>query len=152
MNMVTDAGKTAQVKTMLYDLTKDEVLRIIPNVEDPEILYLYTYNYNWDNGFEIPQAIISSDKCTLSTALLLFYRADGASYLLEKSVNGNFSPWSKFIEKLYDGILDNEFRTGEIEFNVPLSKTQLYKIKKGLLEKETVFVEHIEGRNWDIDV
>lgn len=50
-----DENKIVNVKALLYDADTDEVKRIISQTEDQEILYVYAYNYNWDNGFDIPQ-------------------------------------------------------------------------------------------------
>ena len=72
-----DENKIVNVKALLYDADTDEVKRIISQTEDQEILYVYAYNYNWDNGFDIPQTVLDNKKCDLSIALLIFYRAGG---------------------------------------------------------------------------
>ena len=95
-----DENKIANVKALLYDDDTDKIKRIISQTEDQEILYVYVYNYNWDNGFDIPQTILDNEKCDLSIALLIFYRADGLSYLEDKSDNAKLPQWSSFIKKL----------------------------------------------------
>ena len=82
-----DEKKILKVKELLYNVDNDEVKRVIFQTGDQEILYVYAYNYNWDNGFDIPQTVLDNEKCDLSTALLIFYRADGLSYLQDKSDN-----------------------------------------------------------------
>ena len=72
-----DENIIVNVKTLLCDADTDEVKRIISQTEDQEILYIYIYNYNWDNGFDIPQTVLDNKKCDLSIALLIFYRAGG---------------------------------------------------------------------------
>ena len=72
-----DENKIVNVKALLYDADTDEVKRIISQTEDQEILYVYAYNYNWDNGFDIPQTVLDNKKCDFSIALLIFYRAGG---------------------------------------------------------------------------
>ena len=133
-----DENKIVNVKALLYDADTDEVKRIISQTEDQEILYVYAYNYNWDNGFDI--------------ALLIFYRADGLSYLEDKTDNANLPQWYSFIKRLYDSILTGEYQSGEIEFKVPLSKVQLFKLKKVTAEEENIFTENIEGKCLDIDL
>ncbi len=145
-------NKISNVKELLYDATNDEVKRAIIQMQDQEILYVYSYNYNWDKGFDIPQSVLDNEKCDLSTALLIFYRADGPRYLADKSDNVNLPQWSSFIKKLYASILKGKYKKGEIEFKVPLSKIQLYKLKKLLSEKENVFIENIEGKGLDINL
>lgn len=146
-----EKNKISKVKSLLYDeYTKEEVQAMVSQIEDQEVLYVYAYNYNWDNGFEIPQLILNNDKCDLSIALLVFYRADGISYLFNKSYNERLPNWSSFIKTVYDSILDGKYQRGEIEFTVPLSKVQLFKLQKILTEKENIFVENIVGKNLDI--
>ena len=147
-----DENKIANVKALLYDDDTDKRKRIISQTEDQEILYVYVYNYNWDNGFDIPQTILDNEKCDLSIALLIFYRADGLSYLEDKSDNVNLPQWSFFIKRLYDSILAGKYQRGEIEFKVPLSKVQLFKLKKVTTEEENIFTENIEGKCLDIDL
>jgi hypothetical protein len=147
-----DENKIVSVKALLYDADTDEIKRIISQTEDQEILYVYAYNYNWDHGFDIPQTVLDNEKCDLSIALLIFYRADGLSYLEDKSDNINLPKWSSFIKRLYDSILTGEYQRGEIEFKVPLSKVQLFKLKKVTTEEENIFTENIEGKCLDIDL
>lgn len=147
-----DENKIVNVKALLYDADTDEIKRIISQTEEQEILYVYAYNYNWDNGFDIPQTVLDNEKCDLSIALLIFYRADGLSYLVDKSDNVNLPQWSSFIKRLYDSILMGKYQRGKIEFKVPLSKVQLYKLKKALTEAENNFTENIEGKCLNIDL
>lgn len=147
-----DENKIVNVKALLYDADTDEVKRIISQTEEQEILYVYAYNYNWDNGFDIPQTVLDNEKCDLSIALLIFYRADGLSYLADKSDNVNLPLWSSFIKRLYDSILTGKYQRGKIEFKVPLSKVQLLKLKKVLTKAENIFTENIEGKCLDIDL
>ena len=146
-----ETDQIEKVKSLLYDeYTEDEIQAMVSQIDDQEVLYVYTYNYNWDNGFEIPQLVLDNDKCDLSIALLVFYRADGISYLFNKSYNERLPQWSTFIKKLYDSILDGKYRSGEIEFKVPLSKVEVYKLKKILTETENIFIENIAGESLDI--
>ena len=147
-----DENKIVSVKALLYNAYTDEIKRIISQTEDQEILYVYAYNYNWDNGYDIPQTVLDNGKCDLSIALLIFYRADGLSYLEDKYDNANLPQWSSFIKRLHDSILAGEYQRGEIEFKVPLSKVQLFKLKKVITEEENIFTENIEGKCLDIDL
>lgn len=143
-------SKILQVKRLLYDLPKEEVMSIISSTDDIELLYTYLYNYNWDDGFEIPQKILDNRKCDLSTALLIFYGADGVTYLQNKLDNGNLPKWQVFIKRLYNFILNGKYEKGHIAFKIPLSKIQIFKLKKILSEDENVFIEEIIGKNLDI--
>ena len=127
-----DENKISSVKALLYDTDNDEVKRTIFQTEDQEILYVYAYNYNWDNGFDIPQAVLDNEKCDLSIALLIFYRADGLSYLEDKSDNANLPQWSSFIKRLYDSILTGKYQRKKI-FSLKILKENawilIYSIK-----------------------
>ena len=147
-----DEKKILKVKELLYNVDNDEVKRVIFQTGDQEILYVYAYNYNWDNGFDIPQTVLDNEKCDLSTALLIFYRADGLSYLQDKSDNINLPQWSIFIKKLYNSILKGKYQRGKIEFKIPLSKVQLYKLRKEVTVEENVFTQNIEGKCLDINL
>ena len=63
-------------------------------------------------GFDIPQTVLDNKKCDLSIALLIFYRADGLSYLEDKTDNANLPQWYSFIKRLYDSILTGEYQSG----------------------------------------
>lgn len=143
-------NKIAQVNMLLYDCTKKEILKKISKIQDNEILYVYAYNYNWDDGFEIPQKILSNKECELSTALLLFYSADGYSYLLDKFSQENLSEWFSFVTKLYTSILNKNYPPKKIGYKIPLSKVQIYKLKKTLTEQENIFIMDVIGKNLDI--
>ncbi len=138
------------VEKMIYENSIQEVIKQLKDIREPEILYLYMFNYNWDNGFEIPQIIINKDTCDLSTALMIFYNADGIAYLKEKSGNVNLEEWSVFISKLYENIMAKKYIKSNILFIPPLSKFQMVKLKKELSKKEMVFIEEITGRNLNI--
>lgn len=145
-------SKILKIKKLLYDLSKEEVISIISNTDDLELLYTYLYNYNWDDGFEIPQIILDKDRCDLSTALLAFYGADGVSYLLNKLGNENLPKWHVFIKKLYNFILNRKYIKGQIAFKIPLSKMQIFKLKKILSDDEAIFIKDILGENLDISL
>lgn len=126
---------------MLYRMTKEEVLDVLDNMETSEMLYVYAYNYNWDDGFEIPEKIINQKYCDLSTALMIFYRSDGLRYLQEKdSKMEGFENWIKFVENLYLKIIHNTYQRSNIKFEPPLNKVQMYRLNKLLKGPERIFI------------
>ena len=147
-----DTHEILYLKELLYDRGSHDVQMAISQIKDQEMLYAFAYNYNWDNGFDIPQEILDNEMCDLSTSLLIFYRADGVRYLEEKSENANLPQWSAFIKNLYDSIMSGKYSRGEMEFKVPLTTFQIYKLKKSLTEPEKIFLENIDGICLDIDV
>ena len=91
-------------------------------------------------------------KCTLGTALMIFYLADGYRYLTERSGSSDLPEWLPFISNLYKRIVSGGFTDRSIAFSVPLSKVQIFKLKKQLHEDEQLFITSIEGENCDITV
>lgn len=129
-----------RIQQMLYRMTKEEVLEVLDNMETSEMLYVYAYNYNWDDGFEIPEKIINQKYCDLSTALMIFYRSDGLRYLQEKdSKMEGFENWIKFVENLYLKIIHNTYQRSNIKFEPPLNKVQMYRLNKLLKGPERIF-------------
>lgn len=135
------------IEQLLYNTEKKEILKAIDEIKDEKTLFVYAYNYNWDNGFEIPKEILNNSSCTLSIAMLLFWEADGLSYLLDKSLNDNLPEWFAFISMLYDKIVNNMFINGMVACKVPLTKVQIFKLSKTLTAKEKIFVNNIEGED-----
>ena len=69
---------------LMYNSSIDDIISFIKNNTDPIILHHIAYNYNWDNGFDIPKTIIESRYCDLGTALMIFEDAEGFSVFLEQ--------------------------------------------------------------------
>lgn len=139
-----------EIKKHLYNDNIDNAINYVKQITDEETLYVYANNYNWDNGFSIPTAILDNKSCSLSVALLIFHLADGLTYIEKKVTNPNLPEWSHFIGSLYERIVSNEFSTGKVSFAPELSKVQLFKIKKLLNESEQIFVNDIIGSDCNI--
>ena len=90
-------------------------------------------NYNWGNGFEVPEAIINHPNCTLPVALLAFHRADGIQYLLEGEAifaNRLSKSWGNFIKEVYDKISTEQYPNGSISCQPEITNIQKFKLKK----------------------
>lgn len=127
------------------------LLNRVAGITDQRVLHLLGRGYNWDDGFAVPEAILNNPNCCLSTALELFYLADGVRYLkdkldIEKSA---LESWRNFILSLYNKIVQGNFKRSNIKFMPPLSKVEIYKLKKGLDTSEYIFIEEIDGENID---
>ena len=129
------------INSLLYDNTKEEILAAISQMKDSDLLYIYADHYNWDDGFE--------NLCNLSIALLIFYRADGDTFLMNKSDNQDQTVWYSFVKNLYESIVEGAYQKTDIQFKPPLTKVQLYKLKKVLSDQELIFIETIEGKDLD---
>ena len=140
------------LEQLLYRDEKDEVLNKIKDIEDEKTLFVFSYNYNWENGFQIPSVILENENCTLSVALMLFYNADGLNYLQDKRPNDNLPEWSNFIELLYKNIVKKKYILGKISFEIPLTRVQLFKLKKILTVEDEIFVNKIIGDDCCIQI
>ncbi len=140
-----------QVEQLLNIEEQGILANRIAQVTDERVLYLLGHNYNWDDGFTVPKAIISNPNCGLATALVMFYLADGARYLKNKMdvEKSTLEPWCNFIINLYNEIVHGNFKRSNIRFVPPLSKVETYKLKKSLDTSEYVFIEEIGGEDLD---
>ncbi len=58
-----DENKIVNVKALLYDADTDEVKKnYFSNGRSRNFICVYAYNYNWDNGFDIPQTVLDNKK------------------------------------------------------------------------------------------
>ena len=112
-------------------------------IKTEENLNQFIYSYNWDDGFDIPCKILDEKECTLPVALLIFELADGYTYLETKGEGYDLSEWLKFVDNLYQRILNGDFKKGKCIYNPDLTKVQIYKLKKLLPEKEHIFITPI---------
>lgn len=87
--------------------------------------------YNWDDGFAFPKAIADHPNCDLSVALALFWWADAISVLLGEALEREYNTeWRSFYKELTQRLLDGHYVRGSVAFEVPLSKTQIFKYRK----------------------
>ena len=142
-----DNSKKEYVYKLLYSENKKDIIDEIKSITDSELLHIIAGNYNWDNGFEIPYNIINNKNCDLGTALMIFYDADGYRVLEneEELKNPNLKEWANFISEIEEQILKNEFKVNHIKFIPPLTKVQIFKLKKNNPNISKVFIEETDG-------
>lgn len=105
----------------------------------------YLQDYDWDDGFEIPKAILQKECCTLQIALQIFWLADGYTYLQDKEGDPVQPEWTAFMAGLYRDILAGKYMVGKLAFEPELNKVQIYKFKKHLSEEELIFISPIHN-------
>jgi hypothetical protein len=142
-----DKSKREYIYNLLYSEDKENVINQINSITDSELLHVIAGNYNWDNGFEIPYSIVNNENCDLGTALMMFYDADGYRILENSNEinNTNLGIWVKFILEIQEGIIKNKFQSSKIKFIPPLSKVQIFKLKKYNPNIDKVFLEESAG-------
>lgn len=136
----------------LYNDNVSQAIKYVQNISDEETLFVYTYNYNWDDGFEIPKAILTNKYCTLSVALLLFRAADGLTFLQDQSFADSLPEWKDFITMLYEQIINGKYVSGKASYDPELSKVQEYKLKKTLAPEEYIFITALDGEDYNIHI
>ena len=116
-------------------------------------MFVLLDNFNWDNGFEVPQAVIEHSKCTLSIVLLSSYRAAGIRYLLEAEaafVNSSSKEWEEFVKDVYDRIIRRKFPDGNISFRPEITRIQKFKLKKLKSALNPLFIDGVSGKDLNI--
>ena len=143
---------TDTIQNLLYNMSHMDVKETLSSCTNSATLHVYAFIYNWNDGFDLPQTIIDNPACTLGTALMIFYLADGYRFLSEKNETSDIPEWLSFISELYTRICNGKYNDASIAFYVPLSKVQIFKLKKQLNENEQIFITPIEGEDFNISV
>ena len=133
----------ALIEKHLYNDSIPQAVRFVASIDDEESLYAYANEYNWDNGFEVPEAILQNKNCSLSIALLLFHYSDGVLFLQDRESAEGTKAWFGFVRNLYKKILSGSFPQGTVPFNPQLSRVQEFKLRKILSKEELVFITPI---------
>ena len=119
------------LEELLYNAEKEDVISQLSNIDNPLILHFFAANYNWNNGFDIPKALLENENCDLGTGLLMFHYADGYRILENpEEVSASTSEeWKGFLFKLYNRLENSEFQQQSISFDPELTKIQKFKLK-----------------------
>ena len=133
LSLEMDNHQLQEISDILYAESNAKAVSYINSLQTEDELFVLLDNYNWDNGFEVPQAVINHSKCTLSIALLAFYRADGIRYLLNAEAafaNSSSKEWEDFVKDVYVKIFRKRFPNGNISFQPEITRIQKIQTKK----------------------
>ena len=142
-----------EISDILYAESNAKAVACLEQLQTEDELFVLLDNFNWDNGFEVPKAVLTHSKCSLSVALLAFYRADGIRYLLEGEAafaNPLSKEWEVFVKDVYTKILRGQFPSGTISFQPEITKIQKFKLKKLKPEIDERFLEGISGKDLNV--
>ena len=148
-----DEIKLNKLSYILYSESNDKAVELVKSINSEDELFVLLDNYNWNNGFEVPEAIITHPNCTLSVALLAFHRADGIQYLLEGEAifaNRLSKSWKDFIKEVYDKILKKNYPKGSISFQPEITKIQKFKLNKLNLNLDSFILDGVLGKDLHI--
>ncbi len=126
---------TNNMKFLTNILFSEDITRALEQVQSinsSEQLFILLDNYNWDNGFDLPQAVLDNPACTNAVALLAFDRADGYRFLFEGFGEYSSPVWQDFVTSLYKDLCENKFSDGELGYLPELSKVQKFKLKNNI--------------------
>lgn len=135
------------VSSILYEDDMKSVENAVMNINDPLMLHIYAFNYNWDDGFSIPRIIVDNAECDMGTALMVFDLAEGYGYFpIIKEVNERVNKeWLDFVSYLYKRIVNSDFKNQNFKYVPELSKVQIYKLKKENPDINEIFVHGTTG-------
>ena len=148
-----DETKLNKLSYILFSESNAEAVELVKSINSEDELFVLLDNYNWDNGFEVPEAIINHPNCTLSVALLAFHRADGIQYLLEGEAvfaNRLSKSWEDFIKEVYDKILKKKYPNGSISFQPEITKIQKFKLNKLTPNLDPIILDGVLGKDLHI--
>ena len=148
-----DNQQIQQIADILYAESNAKAVASLEQLQTEDELFVLLDNFNWNNGFEVPKAVLTHSKCSLSVALLAFYRADGIRYLLEGEAafaNSLSMEWEGFVKNVYTKILRGQFPSGTISFQPEITKIQKFKLKKLKPEIDERFLEGISGKDLNV--
>lgn len=148
-----DNRQIQQISDILYAESNAKAVASLEQLQTEDELFVLLDNFNWNNGFEVPKAVLNHSNCSLSVALLAFYRADGIRYLLEGEAafaNSLSKEWEGFVKDAYTKILSGQFPSGTISFQPEITKVQKFKLKKLKLEIDERLLEGISGKDLNV--
>jgi Domain of unknown function (DUF4274) len=120
----------AEVRRIVDELeTPDQRCDAIRRLESSEDLLELAQHYNWDDGLEVPQAIIDHPVCDLGLALHLFELAEGIVWLTSDETWEYQQEWARFCEDLASRIQNGHYLTVTIPFESGLTTVQKFKAK-----------------------
>ncbi len=123
----------------------------VASIDDPNTLYILANNYNYEDGYNIPTAIIKNKNCCLSTALNMFYLAGGDILLHNRnkflSYDRNyFGEQIDFLLLLEEMILESKFKEGKIGFSSYINPKYLKNVDPII---QRFFYIRIDGEELD---
>ncbi|MEH7392337.1 DUF4274 domain-containing protein [Bacillus sp. JJ1503] len=120
------------LEELLYNTDKYDVISRLSSIDNPLMLHYFAANYNWNNGFDVPKALLENENCDLGTGLLMFHYADGYRILEnpEEVLSSTLEEWKDLLFKLFNKLKNFEFKTQNISFTPELTKIQIYKLRK----------------------
>ncbi|MFY4775064.1 DUF4274 domain-containing protein [Metabacillus sp. RGM 3146] len=112
-----------------YNTDKNYIMSKLTNTNNSLLLHYFAANHNWNSGFDVPTVILENEACDFGTGLLMFHYADGYHMLEnpDEVSNSSLEDWKDFLGKIYNKLINFEFKSQNIYFDPELTKIQKYK-------------------------
>ena len=122
----------ARSVTRIVDALEDqeERIRAIRELVTADELLQLAHYYNWDDGMQVPSAIVDHPACDLGVALQLFELAEGTVYLSEDRDWKHQEAWASFCDELSTRIQSGHYTSLTVHFESSLTAVQRFKLKK----------------------
>ncbi|MGG0658089.1 DUF4274 domain-containing protein [Rummeliibacillus pycnus] len=120
------------LEQLLYNAEKNYIINQLTNTNNSLLLHYFAANYNWNSRFDLPTIILENEACDFGTGLLMFHYADGYRMLenQDEVSSSSLDEWKNFLGKIYNKLINLEFKSQNISFDPELTKIQKYKLKK----------------------
>lgn len=142
-----------RISHLVYKGTTTEAIQFVQDCKSEEELFIFVYNYNWENGLATPRLVMENPVCSMEIAQLLFFSGDGYTFLSEGLMNQESGDeWVLFMKHLYASIVARQYKAGKTAFKVPLTKVQIYKLKKQIDPEAFVLFTEFSGVDCNIIV
>lgn len=129
----------------IFDKEDDDLYDFISDTTDPILLHMIAGNYNWCDGFDVPQYIINNKNCDLGTALMIFELAEGYILFFDNLEDDDNDVWFKFVTELKTNIENGTYSNKAIQYIPELSRADKYKLKKSFPDIPDVFLDGVTG-------
>jgi hypothetical protein len=140
------------LEQLLYNTDKNYIMSQLTNTNNSLLLHYFAANYNWNSGFGVPTVILENEACDLGTGLLMFHFADGYRMLEnpDEVSRSSVEEWKDFLGKVYNKLINLEFKFQNISFDPELTKIQKYKLKKSNPNIPDILISKSPGEVVDI--
>jgi hypothetical protein len=114
----------SSIDRLIYEVEdREEVVRVVSEMQTAQELFAYADVYNWDDGMRIPAVIADHRLCDSATALLLFWRADAAECFGQDAPKSEYQEdWFRFCKMITVRLLNGHYRRGPNSFDPELNQ------------------------------
>jgi hypothetical protein len=123
-----------RVKAAASAEDRTEALAAVTSMESPEELHALMLQYNWDDGFAVPMAVLGHPSCERGTAQLIYLDAQGP-WSDPATVRGEHATLlKKAVELLLSGALPER----RVSYDPGLDRVQMHKLRRAGVPEEVL--------------